>query len=501
MKRIIHTILAICFCQLAFSQNLYPVTNPQTGTGKGFIDNKGKLVISYIYEEAYEFSDGLSRCYKNGKYGFIDASGKEAIPFIYETAQSFYNGYAWVSQGGFNFFIDKANTKYEVDNVFIPAYQKPVKVTNGLVLISAGGKEGFVNLKNELVVPADYIELTYFSDGYSVGKKDREFFLVDAKGQETKLPYTEAKPFSSGLMAVRGENGLWGYVNSKLELVIPHQFQYAYDFYGNYAKYYDSDTKKHGLIDKTGKKVTEAIYREIQQSGDEMLFLDYALYDNQLELVKKMPELYYDDIGDIGFKNGLSYVHLSFNDPKSKNELIRDWGGVREAYIDKTGKIIWAGQPYYSCFPEEAQVTLADFSTKNIADIQKGDEILGYNPETQSLETNTVTLLQIHEGTYRLRKITYEMANHSYASADHELITAANELLVTPNHPVLTGRGIVIAGELQSGDVIYSWNAVEQNFEAKKVLSNENSGKVSRVFNLKTDKANYIVNGMVVMMK
>ena len=42
---------------------------------------------------------------------------------------------------------------------------------------------------------------------------------------------------------------------------------------------------------------------------------------------------------------------------------------------------------------------------------------------------------------------------------------------------------------------------MEQSFEAKKVLSNEAAGSVERVFNLKTDKTNYVVNGMVVLMK
>lgn len=501
MKKIVHTILAICFYQLTFSQSIYPVTNPKTGTEKGFIDNKGKLVVPYIYSEAYEFSDGLSRCYKNGKYGFIDGSGKEVIPFAYESAQSFYDGYAWVSQNGFSFFIDKNNKRYEVENVFIPDYQMPVMVTNGLVRISVAGKKGFANLQNELVIPADYITVSYFSDGYSVATKDQSYYLLDPRGNETKLSYSEASRFSSGLLAVKNDKGLWGYVNNKLELVIPHQFEYAYDFYGNYAKYYDSGTKKHGLIDHSGNKVTEAIYREIHQKGDEMLFLDYALYDNQLKLVKKMPELYYDDISDIGFKNGLSYVHLSFNDPKSKNELIRDWGGVREAYIDKNGKIIWYGEPYYSCFPEGARVTMADFSTNDIADVQKNDEILGYNVSTGKFEPNTVQVLEIHEGTYSLRRISYEMVNHCYASTDSELAPGEDQLLVTPNHPVLTAKGIVIAGELQPGDIVYSWNTVEQTFEAKKILSNETAGRAERVFNLKTEKTNYIVNGMVVLMK
>jgi hypothetical protein len=488
-------------CQLASGQNLYPVTNPQTGEGKGFIDNKGKLVVPYIYSEAYDFSDGLARCYKNGYYGYIDASGREAVPFVYESAESFYNGYAWVSQGGFSFFIDKSGNKYEVDNVFIPEYQKPVKVTNGLVLISVAGRKGFSNLKNELVVPADYHDLTYFSDGYSVAKKGREYFLLDPQGNESKLPYTEAGPFSSGLMAVRNENDLWGYVNNKLELVIPHQFQYAYDFKGNYAKYYDSRTEKFGLIDRSGNKVTEAIYREIHNSGDEMIFLDYALFDSRAKLVKKMPELYYDDIGDIGFRNELSYVHLSYNDPKSKNELIRDWGGVREAYIDKTGKIIWTGQPYYSCFPEHARVTMADFSQKKISDLRRGDEILSYNAENGQYEGNKVKELQIHEGTYGLLEIVYETVNHTYASLDAKLISAESKLSVTPNHPVLTANGIKAAAEVQENELIYGWNSSEQSFEARRVISIRQSAAVERVFNLKTDKANYIVNGMVVMMK
>ena len=98
---------------------------------------------------------------------------------------------------------------------------------------------------------------------------------------------------------------------------------------------------------------------------------------------------------------------------------------MREAYIDKSGKIIWAGKPYYSCFPANAAVTLADFSVKNIASLQQGDEILSYNTESGEMETATVQSLQIHEGNYDLRKITCESLNQRYASVGNDLADTA----------------------------------------------------------------------------
>ena len=55
------------------------------------------MVIPAEYTEAWDFSDGLARVGKGGKYGFIDKIGKIVIPLEYnEVDYHFSDGLARV---------------------------------------------------------------------------------------------------------------------------------------------------------------------------------------------------------------------------------------------------------------------------------------------------------------------------------------------------------------------------------------------------------------------
>lgn len=62
----------------------------------GFIDARGKLVISTRYHDAASFREGLANVAIKDKYGFIDKQGNTVIPFEYDNIlhSYFINGYA-----------------------------------------------------------------------------------------------------------------------------------------------------------------------------------------------------------------------------------------------------------------------------------------------------------------------------------------------------------------------------------------------------------------------
>jgi len=90
-------------------------------------------------------------------------------------------------------------------------------------------KYGFINLKNEVVIPAKF-------DG--------------------------AKNFKNGLAAVR-INGLWGFINTKGEMVIQPKYGTVLDFDGPIAKVSIAEinymqTGTYTYINQKGEDVTEA---------------------------------------------------------------------------------------------------------------------------------------------------------------------------------------------------------------------------------------------------
>jgi hypothetical protein len=62
----------------------------------GYVDVTGKEIRPFIYEEAFDFSEGLARVKVNGKYGFIDKEGKQIISCKYKDASDFSEGFAVV---------------------------------------------------------------------------------------------------------------------------------------------------------------------------------------------------------------------------------------------------------------------------------------------------------------------------------------------------------------------------------------------------------------------
>lgn len=72
----------------------------QSMKGKwGYIDTKGKLVIDYQFNGAFNFNGKLAPVRIGDKFGFIDKTGKVVIKAAYDTASEFENGVTGVWKG------------------------------------------------------------------------------------------------------------------------------------------------------------------------------------------------------------------------------------------------------------------------------------------------------------------------------------------------------------------------------------------------------------------
>lgn len=78
----------------------------------GYVDENKNIVIKPMYEEAYDFHEGLARVKVNGKYGYIDTKGNMVIDAIYDKAGDFHDGFAPVEVSGNGGYVDKKGTLY-----------------------------------------------------------------------------------------------------------------------------------------------------------------------------------------------------------------------------------------------------------------------------------------------------------------------------------------------------------------------------------------------------
>lgn len=157
----------------------------------GWIDRNGKEVIpcKYLGSSTFDKEFGLA-CVTDAvgtdeKYGFIDTTGAVVIPFQYRQAgsSSFSNGYCRVNVGGKTVLIDE---KGKV--VFTPKYGSLQNISCGLMGVATKPARkgwGYLNLKNELVIPGIYDGGKDFEkEGWAIVDKNDLTGVIDTLGKE-----------------------------------------------------------------------------------------------------------------------------------------------------------------------------------------------------------------------------------------------------------------------------------------------------------------------------
>lgn len=188
------------------AQNLRPEANEK---GKfGYVDDQGKKVISYKYDEASPFEEGLAKVKKGTKYGFIDPEGKAVGKIKYTLILPFNGSFCRVAVGG--------------------SYKDGVL---------DGVKWGFLNKRGEEILPAEFEEIGEFEDGVTYVIKGNKYGLIDDQAKFLLEPkYTAVGLFDKFGHCWFAESGKIGKKTGKLS------------------------GAKYGVIDKNGKVLIPAKY-------------------------------------------------------------------------------------------------------------------------------------------------------------------------------------------------------------------------------------------------
>ncbi|WP_338541896.1 WG repeat-containing protein [Paenibacillus tundrae] len=120
------------------------------------INSKGKVIFQdKSIEYIGGFDNGLAIAKKNGKIGYLNTKGKFVISPTYEAGTSFYNQAALVKKNGKWALINtkgKLLTAFNIeDKEYGTAYRK-----SGLFPVKINGQWGSMNYKGQLVVPAEF---------------------------------------------------------------------------------------------------------------------------------------------------------------------------------------------------------------------------------------------------------------------------------------------------------------------------------------------------------
>ena len=265
----------------------------------GLIDRTGREIVPTEYGSVNYPTDGMIRVSRNGLYGFIDTMGNTVIDCRYRTASGFSEGLAVViidfdsSNYGYG-FIDKQG------NISIPAeFEYAQTFQEGYAIVRKYDRYGMIDKKGNEVLPYKYLELTpmfegnffavdalsdkaalfdrqfrrltdfvyenisAYSEGYYVVKRDGKTTFLDKKGKERFGFFEDAGGFYEGYSMVKLD-GKYGIINQRGKVVLPIEYENkglrdrAYIFVENLALI--EKDGRYGFVNKRGEIVIPIIY-------------------------------------------------------------------------------------------------------------------------------------------------------------------------------------------------------------------------------------------------
>jgi hypothetical protein len=154
----------------------------------GVINNKGKVVVPFEYDDCFPFKYGLSVSVKNNLFGVIDTLGKVIIPLRYKEIRIIDKNLFFVKENDYYFLVNRKMERLNDRN-----YNRLGYTEAGFTQVLKDGLWNFVNQKGEEITTFEYAYSNYFIDGYGVlanaaNHRTENFKIIDTKGQTVLNP-------------------------------------------------------------------------------------------------------------------------------------------------------------------------------------------------------------------------------------------------------------------------------------------------------------------------
>lgn len=316
----------------------------------GFIDSKGVLAISPVFESASEFSDGVAAVRLAGVWGFIDGTGQ----FIFDPvilglresckdSPSFLVGGRWFSEGRARF---KRDGKYgffdKTGHVVIePRFDYADHFSDGRALVSLDGRCGYVDRDGNVVIALQHKGAESFSEGLAVVYNERlEYSYIDTNGQTVLASFVTAEPFSDGLAHVSSTRtektgdvistgDKEGYIDRCGNVILNPPYQTRAFSEGRAAARIGG---KWGFIDKTGRTAVEPRFHEVMPFSDG---LAAVCAGGSPGLGGKWG--FIDTMGNMVIEPQFEHVSIPFKGPLAYVTFTGGYSG----YVDRRGNTVW----------------------------------------------------------------------------------------------------------------------------------------------------------------
>ena len=254
----------------------------------GYINAKGNMVITPMYESVSTFSCGYALVWMEGSNTpvFIDTKGKmqqatfdDAEQFFYNyslvemndlcglmttsfdfSCQPMYYDMGEMSENGLVAARFTANDKWgyvnaKGENKITPIYDGCYQFEGGVAVVCIGSKYGAIDTKGNYVIQPTYDYLRPRGHGLIAFTQNDRVGLMNAGGKIVAQPiyYGIGYMYDNGLIPVCINNDKWGYINKSGDIKIATIYDDLTPFYQGYAVVYQGDVER--LIDTKGNIV------------------------------------------------------------------------------------------------------------------------------------------------------------------------------------------------------------------------------------------------------
>ncbi len=206
-------------------------------SGYDYVNVKGEALTKKNFVRLSKLSEGLGVASTSGsaampgKFGYVDRSGKTIISFEFDEANTFSQGLAAVKINGKFGYIDKTGKM-----IIKPQFKDPGEFSeNGLAVVrNTSGFGGVINRQGELITDYKFKNLWGFYEGFAsyYDLEKHKYGFIDENGSITIEPKFSSiqSGFKNGFASVE-DNGVVGFI----------------DYLGNFMLSTDLSQALHGM--------------------------------------------------------------------------------------------------------------------------------------------------------------------------------------------------------------------------------------------------------------
>lgn len=221
----------------------------------GYIDTTGKLILKFHWDQALDFEGNFARARWGNKWGLINQKGEWVLKPSFDDIGDLHEGkrkFLLNNQWG---FIDS------IGKIIQPAqYTEAGFYSDNLAPIRFGRHSSFVDEFGNIKWNISLQDARPFNNGIAWIKINNQWKTLNTLGQIGKGSWTTIQDFSEDLAAV-SKDSLWGYIDTKENIVLKIQYQDVRSFQQSRAAVKQGE--KWGFMDRNGRWSIEPKYDEL----------------------------------------------------------------------------------------------------------------------------------------------------------------------------------------------------------------------------------------------